>query len=83
MRWKADRELILIVVARSSPWGTAWKNSLRSSIEGGMTIIIRIARQLENRHFDEVTDDLGINSDDMATNGGLKYQPVVIVLHHL
>jgi hypothetical protein len=30
-----------------------------------------------------VTEDLGINSDDMASNGGLKYQPVVIVLHHL
>jgi hypothetical protein len=46
-------------------------------------LIIWTDRQLENRHSDEVTDDMGINSDDMATNGGLKYQPVVIVLHHL
>jgi hypothetical protein len=30
-----------------------------------------------------VTDDLGINSDDVAYNGGLKHHPVVIVLHHL
>jgi len=28
-------------------------------------------------------DDLGINSDDMSCNGGLKYQPAVIVLLHL
>jgi hypothetical protein len=46
-------------------------------------LIIRTATQLENRHSDEVTNDLGINSDDMATNSGLKYQPLVIVLHHL
>jgi hypothetical protein len=31
----------------------------------------------------EGIDDLGINSDDMAVNDGLKHQPVVIVLHHL
>jgi hypothetical protein len=30
-----------------------------------------------------LTDDLGINSDDMAVNGGLKHHPMVIVLHHL
>jgi len=45
--------------------------------------MIRTARQLEDRHSDEVTDDLGINSDDMATNGGLKYQSTIIILHHL
>jgi len=46
-------------------------------------LIIRTARQLEDMYSDEVTDDLGINSDDMASKGGLKYLPVVIVLHHL
>jgi hypothetical protein len=30
-----------------------------------------------------VADDLGINCDDMATNSGLKYQSVIIVLHLL
>jgi hypothetical protein len=30
-----------------------------------------------------VTDDSGINSDGMSCNGGLKYQPAVIVLYHL
>jgi hypothetical protein len=46
-------------------------------------LIIRTARQLENRYSDEVTDDLGINSDDVTCNGGLKHQPTVIVLYHL
>jgi hypothetical protein len=30
-----------------------------------------------------VTDDLGINNDDMAVNSGLKYHPTIIVLNHL
>jgi hypothetical protein len=30
-----------------------------------------------------VTNDLGINNDDVACNGGLKHHPTVIVLHHL
>jgi hypothetical protein len=30
-----------------------------------------------------VTNDLGINSDDIACNSGLKHQPTVIILHHL
>jgi hypothetical protein len=30
-----------------------------------------------------VTDDLGINSDHVAYNCGLKHHPTVIVLHHL
>jgi hypothetical protein len=29
-----------------------------------------------------VTNDLRINSDDMACNGGLKHQSTIIVLHH-
>jgi hypothetical protein len=46
-------------------------------------LIIRTARQLEDRDSDEVTDDLGINSDDMASNGGLKYHRTIIILYHL
>jgi hypothetical protein len=46
-------------------------------------LIVRAARYLEDRNSDEATDDLGINSDDMAINDGLKHQPVIIVLHHL
>jgi len=30
-----------------------------------------------------VTDDLRINSDGMACNGGLKYYSMIIILHHL
>jgi hypothetical protein len=43
-------------------------------------LIIRTAKQLKDWYSDEVTDDLGINSDDMPVNSGLKYQPMVIVL---
>jgi len=46
-------------------------------------LIVRAARYLEDKNSDEATDDLGINSDDMAVNDGLKHQPMVIVLHHL
>jgi hypothetical protein len=46
-------------------------------------LIIRTARQLEDTHSDEVTDDLGINSDNVATNNGLKYRSTIIILHHL
>jgi hypothetical protein len=45
--------------------------------------IIGTARQLKNWYSDEVTDDLGINSDDMPVNSGLQYQPTIIVLCHL
>jgi hypothetical protein len=45
-------------------------------------LIIRAARQLEDRNSYELIDDLGINSDDMSCNSGLKHQPSVIVLHH-
>jgi hypothetical protein len=30
-----------------------------------------------------VTDDLRINSDEMACNGGLKHHSMIIILHHL
>jgi hypothetical protein len=46
-------------------------------------LIITTAGQLKDWYSDEVTDDLGINSDDMPINSGLKYQPTVIVLRHL
>jgi len=38
---------------------------------------------LENRNSNELTDDLGINTDSMPMNCGLKHQPAVIVLYHL
>jgi hypothetical protein len=34
-------------------------------------LIIRTAGQLKDWYADEVTDDLGINSDDMPVNSGL------------
>jgi len=46
-------------------------------------LIVRTRRQLENRDSYELTDDLGINSDNMPANSGLKHQPEVIVLHDL
>jgi hypothetical protein len=46
-------------------------------------LIVRAARYLKDRNSNEATDDLGINSDDMAINDGLKHQSVIIVLHHL
>jgi hypothetical protein len=30
-----------------------------------------------------MTDDLRINSDEMACNGGLKHHSMIIILHHL
>jgi hypothetical protein len=46
-------------------------------------LIIRTTGQLKDWYSDEVTDDLGINSDDIPVNSGLKYQPTIIVLCHL
>jgi hypothetical protein len=45
-------------------------------------LIISAARDLENKDSYELTDDLGINSDSMPSNSGLKHQPVVIILYH-
>jgi hypothetical protein len=45
--------------------------------------IIGTAGQLKNWYSDEVTNDLGINSDDMPVYSGLQYQPTIIVLRHL
>jgi hypothetical protein len=46
-------------------------------------LIIRARRYLENRNSNDLADDLGINSDNMPANSGLKHQSTVIVLHHL
>jgi hypothetical protein len=46
-------------------------------------LIIRTVGQLKHWYADEVTDDLGINSDDMPVNNGLQYQPTIIVLRYL
>jgi hypothetical protein len=46
-------------------------------------LIIRAARNLENRYSYELTDDLGINSDSMPIYNRLKHQPAVIILNHL
>jgi len=46
-------------------------------------LIIRAARNLENRYSYELTDDLGINSDSMPAYNILKHQPAVIILNHI
>jgi len=46
-------------------------------------LIIGTAEQLKDWYSYEVTDDLGINSDDMPINGVLQYQPTLIILCHL
>jgi hypothetical protein len=45
-------------------------------------LIVKAHRQLENRDSYELTDDLGINSDNMPSNNRLKHQPAVIILNH-
>jgi hypothetical protein len=39
-------------------------------------------RNLEHWDSDDVADDLRINSNQMASNGGLKHHSVIIILHH-
>jgi hypothetical protein len=46
-------------------------------------LIVRALRYLENRNSNDLTDDLGINSDNMPSNSGLKHQPAVIIPNHL
>jgi hypothetical protein len=46
-------------------------------------LIVRAARDLENRHPCELTDDLEINSDSMPIHSGLKHHPTAIILNHL
>jgi hypothetical protein len=46
-------------------------------------LIIRTAGQLKDWYPKEVIDDLTINSYDVPVNGGLQYQPTLIILCHL
>jgi hypothetical protein len=46
-------------------------------------LIVRAARHLKDRYSYDLADNLGINSDNIPKNSGLKHQPTVIVLHHL
>jgi hypothetical protein len=46
-------------------------------------LIIRTAGQIKDWNAYEVTDDLGINSDDVPINSGLQYHPTIIILRHL
>jgi hypothetical protein len=46
-------------------------------------LIVWAGRNLEHWDSDDVTDDLRINSDEMAYNRGLKHHSVIIVLHSL
>jgi hypothetical protein len=57
------------------------KNSLRSSRDRGS--IVWAGRNLEHWDSDDVTDDLRINSDEMAYNGGLKHHSMIVILNHL
>jgi len=45
-------------------------------------LIVWAGRNLEHWDSNDVTDDLRINSDEMACNGGLKHHSMIIVLHH-
>lgn len=46
-------------------------------------LIIWIGRNLEYWHPDELTDDLGINSDNMFVHRRLKDYPMIISLNNL
>jgi len=46
-------------------------------------LIVCAGRNLEHWDSDDVTDDLRINSDELAYNGGLKHHSMIIILHHL
>jgi hypothetical protein len=43
--------------------------------------IVRARRHLENRNSNGLTDDMGIISDSMPSNSGLKHQPPIIILN--
>jgi hypothetical protein len=45
-------------------------------------LIVWGARNLEHWDSDDVTDDLRINSNRIASYGGMKHHSVIIVLHH-
>jgi len=45
-------------------------------------LIVWAGWNLEHWDSDDVTDDLGINSDDVACHGGLKHHSTINTLHH-
>jgi hypothetical protein len=45
-------------------------------------LIVWAGRNLKHWDSDDVIDDLRINSDEMACNGGLKHHSMIIVQHH-
>jgi hypothetical protein len=46
-------------------------------------LIVRIGRQIKDWYPDELTDDMGIYSDDVSVNNGLQYHPTLIIRSHL
>jgi hypothetical protein len=46
-------------------------------------LIVRTSRQIKDWYPDELTDDLGIYSDDVSVNSGLSCHPTLIILSHL
>jgi hypothetical protein len=46
-------------------------------------LIVRTGRQIKDWFPEELTDGLGIYSDDVAVNSGLQYHPMLIILSHL
>jgi len=72
-----------MVVARSSPWGGMKEFSEIIQRRRDHHLILKAARNLENRYSYELTDDLGIISDSMPAYNRLKHQPTVIILNHL
>jgi len=46
-------------------------------------LVVRIGRQIENWYPDKLTDDLGINNDDVSVNSGLQYRSTCIIFIHL
>jgi hypothetical protein len=46
-------------------------------------LIVRTGRQIKDWYSEEPTDGLGIYSDDVSTNSGLQYHPMLIILNHL
>jgi hypothetical protein len=46
-------------------------------------LILRSTGQIKDWNTYEVTDDLGINNDDVPVNSGLQYHPTIIIMRHL
>jgi hypothetical protein len=72
MRWEGEKAPIRMVGGRSSFIQGRRKHHL----------IVWAGRNLKYWDSDDVTDDLRINSDEMACNEGLKHHSMIIILHH-